>query len=307
VTASNAIQINNVTYRYGERVAIDSLTQSIAANQLFAVLGPNGSGKSTLFRLISTLVPLQQGEIEVSGLSVSTQATKVRQRIGVVFQHPSLDRKLTVRENIDCQASLVGLTGSSRRSRVDEVISAMSLQDRTNERAEKLSGGLKRRVELAKGILHRPEVLLLDEPSTGFDPSARLELWNALQELKQQHGCTVVMTTHLLEEADKADAIAIMHRGKVVAQDAPDALRRAMGSNIVTIQSREPQAAQNRIREQFGWTSEILNHAVRVSSSDAANRLAELTQLLGDSIECLTVARPSLEDVFIAKTGENFE
>ncbi len=306
LTSNAAIQITDLRYNYGERVAIDGLNQSIAAGIIFVILGPNGSGKSTLFKLVSTLVPLQQGEILVCGNSVRTNPHQVRQNIGVVFQYPSLDRKLTVQENIECQASLVGLRGSHRKSRVEEVIRLMSLTDRTGERAEKLSGGLKRRVELAKGILHRPAILLLDEPSTGLDPNARLELWSALQDLKKQFGTTVVMTTHLLEEADKADQIAIMNRGKLVAQDTPENLRRSMGGSVITLRSRNAEQTQRLISERFGWTSDLLSHEVRIHDANAANQVSEMAAALGDSIDSLTIARPSLEDVFVAKTGESF-
>lgn len=304
--AINAIELDQVRYSYGQRVAIDGLSQSIPREQLFLILGPNGSGKSTLFKLISTLIPLQDGEIFVDGLSVRKQANEVRQRISVVFQYPSLDRKLTVQENIECQAALVGLRGQQCRDRVQDAMRLMNITDRAKERAERLSGGLKRRVELAKGILHHPSVLLLDEPSTGLDPSARLDLWAALQELKTQFGTTVVMTTHLLEEAEKADTIAIMNRGKLVAQDSPDSLRREMGANIITVTSRNPATTQQKLLSQFGWASEIVGNEVRISSTDVAERISEVATALGDSIDSVTLARPSLEDVFVSKTGELF-
>ncbi len=302
-----AVKIENIRYCYGDRVALDDITLSIAAQQVFAILGPNGSGKSTLFKLLSTLVPLQEGDVFIDGHSVRTSPDAARQKIGVVFQYPSLDRKLTVYENISCQAALVGLRGSQRASRIDEVMQLLKLADRKNERAEKLSGGLKRRVELAKGILHRPSILLLDEPSTGLDPSARLDYWTALQELKTQFGTTIAMTTHLLEEADKADRICIFHRGKIVAEDSPENLRREMGDAILTLQSREPQATHEQLLSRFGWQSEIVGNQVRVRESGAASKISEINNALGDSIDSLTLGRPSLEDVFVAKTGESFE
>ncbi len=301
-----AIEIHDLRYCYGDRVAIDSLVQRIPSSRMFVILGPNGSGKSTLFKLVSTLIPLQQGEIQVAGYSVRSQPEYVRQSIGVVFQYPSLDKKLTVRENIECQASLVGLRGQLRKDRVAEVLRALSLEDRATERAEKLSGGLKRRVELAKGILNRPVVLLLDEPSTGLDPTARLELWSALERLKDEAGTSIVMTTHLLEEADKADEIAIMNRGKLVAQDSPEDLRRTMGDSIVTIRSRKAEEVGQTLRQNFGWTCDVFHQEVKVNDSDAVQRVGEVSQLLGEGIESLTISRPSLEDVFVARTGESF-
>ena len=306
-TSPAAIQITNLHYKYGDRVAVDGISQTIAAEQIYVILGPNGSGKSTLFKLMSTLIPLQQGEIELAGFSVRNSPNAVRQRLGVVFQYPSLDRKLSVKENIECQASLVGLRGADRKTRVTEVLELLKLADRTKDRVEKLSGGLKRRVELAKGILHRPQVLLLDEPSTGLDPAARLDYWAALQELKNNYGTTVVMTTHLLEEAEKADEIAIFNRGKLVANDAPEALRQQMGQSILTLQSRQPAVTQKTLQERFGWTSEIVGHQVRVRDEQAAGQAGEVARFLGDGIDSLTIARPSLEDVFVAKTGESYQ
>lgn len=302
----SAIVIENLRYSYGERVAIDGLSQNIPASQMFVILGPNGSGKSTLFKLLSTLVPLQSGDVTVAGFSVRTHAAQVRQSIGVVFQYPSLDKKLSVRENIDCQASLVGLFGRERRQRVDDVMRALSLNDRANDRAEKLSGGLKRRVELAKGILNRPAVLLLDEPSTGLDPSARLEFWAALERLKGEAGTSIVMTSHLLEEADKADQIAIMNRGKLVAQDSPENLRRVMGDSMITIRGRRTDYISQLLNQQFGWTCRVLQNEVKVDEAGAVQRVGEVSQLLGEDVESVTVSRPSLEDVFVARTGESF-
>ena len=303
---ANAIDVEGVHYRYGDRVALAGVDLAVEPRQMFAILGPNGSGKSTLFKLLSTLAPLQEGELRVAGRSVRSEPNAVRSLLGVVFQYPSLDRKLTVRENIECQATLVGLRGAARRERVDEVLELLKLTDRGPERVETLSGGLKRRVELAKGILHRPPVLLLDEPSTGLDPAARLDYWAALQQLKNTFGTTVVMTTHLLEEADKADRIAIFHRGKVVAAGTPQSLRQAMGEAVLTVQGGSPEGVREAIREQLGWDGEIIGDAVRIRRHDAAARIGEITTLLGEGVDSVTLARPSLEDVFIASTGESF-
>jgi ABC-2 type transport system ATP-binding protein len=183
-----AVNVQGVTHRYGASVALDDLSFSVDAGSVFGLLGPNGSGKSTLFRLISTLVPIQAGSIRVCGSDVARNRTDVRQKLGVVFQSPSLDRKLTVRENMECQASLYGISGSERRDRILELAGLMGLSDRMHERCERLSGGLKRRAELAKGLLHRPSLLILDEPSTGLDPAARLDMWHALVQLRDIGG-----------------------------------------------------------------------------------------------------------------------
>jgi len=299
-----AILVDRISHRYQSNLAIDSLTLKIPANQTVGILGPNGSGKSTLFRLISTMMPLQEGNIEVFGSSTRHDVFAVRSNIGVVFQSPSLDRKLTVRENLECQSALVGLAGKARSKRILEVMNQLSIVDRANDRCEKLSGGLKRRVEIAKGLLHRPRLLLLDEPSTGLDPVARLEMWKVLCELQSNEGVSIVMTTHLLEEAEKCDLLLIMNRGKCVAVDSPDALRQASGGDTITIDSAEPTAVADLLRQEFHWEPKVVGSQVRISIDFAVKHVAAIADLLGNSMRSITIARPSLEDVFISKTGD---
>ncbi len=183
---------------------------------------------------------MQQGQVEVLGFDVARQTAEVRQRIGVVFQAPSLDKKLTVAENLRHQGHLYGMSGAALRRRQDEMLARLGLSDRRGELVETLSGGMRRRVELAKGMLHAPELLLLDEPSTGLDPGARSDLWDYLQQVRAEDGVTVVLTTHLLEEADKADRLAILNAGSLVALDTPDALRAGVGGDSLVIETDEP-------------------------------------------------------------------
>ncbi len=294
-----------VHHHYGDREALCGVDLHVADGEIFALLGPNGSGKTTLFRLISTLVPIQQGHIEVAGIDAGKNPLGVRQRIGIVFQSPSLDKKLTVDENIACQAALYGLSGDAMRRRRDEVLEIMKLTDRRHDYCEKLSGGLKRRVELAKGILHQPPVMLLDEPSTGLDPAARLDLWQSLQAMADS-GVAVVLTTHLLEEADKADRIAILAEGKVIAEGSPASLRASMGEGLVTVLASDADAVEQIIREELGFTVQRVNQQVRIHSNDAASLVPTLAKRLGDQAQSITIGRPGLEDVFIEKTGHRF-
>lgn len=268
-------------------------------------MGPNGSGKTTLFRLISTLMPVQAGQIEVDGRDVR-DAMSVRKRIGIVFQAPSLDVKLTVEENIACQAALYGISGKLFRDRSEQVLAAFGLTPRRRERCEKLSGGLKRRVELAKGILHRPAVMLLDEPSTGLDPTARLDLWEALREMTEQ-GISVVLTTHLLEEADKADRLAIMAEGRVIAEGAPGELREALGDGLVTVDAVDPAEVMAFAERTWQASVQRVQHQVRIRVADPAACVPKLAERFGADVRSMTVGRPSLEDVFIAKTGHRYD
>jgi len=301
-----AISVKSVSHQYKLVVALDKLTFDVEAGQIFGILGPNGSGKSTLFRLVSTLTQVQSGAIEVLGWDTRSSTAEVRQQIGIVFQSPSLDRKLTVLENISCQAALYGLQGSFRDQRIAELVSMLGLEEKLNVRCEKLSGGQKRRVELAKGLLHRPKVLLLDEPSTGLDPAARLDLWQALTQLRDAHGTSIILTTHLLEEADKCDRIAILNAGAVVACDRPDNLRKETGEIVVCITTSNPQMVSTILKEQFKLSSIIFDQQVRITAPEALTSLSDLIEATKSMATSVQVGRPSREDVFIAKTGHQF-
>jgi len=313
MTTSSSARIGNasivcddVHHRYGDREALRGVNLTIRAGEIFALLGPNGSGKTTLFRLLSTLVPVQRGRIEVAGLNVASDTLAVRGRIGIVFQSPSLDKKLTVDENIACQAALYGLSGAALNARRDEVLRQMKLTDRRSDYCEKLSGGLKRRVELAKGMLHQPTVMLLDEPSTGLDPSARLDLWQSLRAMADQ-GITVVLTTHLLEEADKADRVAIMFEGQVIADGTPQSLRSEMGDGLITISSADLDGIEVILRDEMGLETQRASNQVRIRCEGAPAWVPKIADRLGDSVHSISVGRPGLEDVFIAKTGYQFD
>jgi ABC-2 type transport system ATP-binding protein len=303
---SGAIRASHVAYRYGRRKALDDLSLSVAQGEIFAFLGPNGGGKTTLFRLLSTLIPLQQGEVEILSYDLRRQKAAVRAAIGVVFQAPSLDRKLTVRENIRHQGHLYGMSGPALRRREAEMLERLALADRATERVEALSGGLRRRVELAKGMIHEPRLLLLDEPSTGLDPAARSDLWSYLRTLRDEHGVTIVLTTHLLEEADKADRIAILHEGQLVALDAPDALRATVGGDSITIQASDPARLAAAIAAQFGCEPRILDRSLRLEQAEGHRWIARLVEAFPGKIESITLGKPTLEDVFIARTGHRY-
>ncbi len=304
--ASSALSVKNVTHQYKEVVALNGLSLDVPAGQIFGVLGPNGSGKSTLFRLVSTLTRVQRGSVEVFGWCTKANTSEVRQHLGVVFQSPSLDRKLTVLENIRCQAALYGLSGKERDDRIDEFVNRLGIADKLNTRCEKLSGGLKRRVELAKGLLHRPKVLLLDEPSSGLDPASRLDLWQALTQLRNEFGTTIVLTTHLLEEADKCDRVAILNLGAVVACDRPELLRSETGEVVICIATNDSQAVARILNERLKIASKILDGQVRITTPDAMSSLSTIIEETKSLASSVLVGRPSLEDVFISKTGHKF-
>ena len=305
--ASQAVcTVRNLHHHYGEHHALRGVDIDIRAGRVFALLGPNGSGKTTLFRLLCTLLPIQQGQVLVGGFDSASQPLRVREQIGIVFQSPSLDMKLTVDENIACQGALYGIHGAKLRQRRDALLEQLDLLDRRDDRCQVLSGGLKRRVELAKGMLHQPRLLLLDEPSTGLDPSARLKLWDAIREMAGR-GMAVLLTTHLLEEADKADDIAIMSQGTLIAEGAPSDLRAEMGEGVITIVANDASRAEGILRNQLGLTPQRLHHQIRLKVESPEKLVPVLVETLGEEAQSISLGRPSLEDVFIAKTGEAFD
>jgi ABC-2 type transport system ATP-binding protein len=243
------ITVENLTYRYGDRVALDAVSFTVQRGELFGLLGPNGGGKTTLFRILSTLVPAREGCVQMDGGPID------RHRTGVVFQSPSLDKKLTVRENLVHQGHLYGLSGRPLRSRIDELLQRFAVADRASDYVEKLSGGLRRRVELAKGLLHKPEVLLLDEPSTGLDPLARRELGDYLEELRDKDGVTILLTTHIMDEAERCNRLALLDHGKLVALDRPAALKEQVGGDVITV---VPAGLREQIEKRFGIKASVV-------------------------------------------------
>lgn len=301
-----ALETSRLAHRYGERTALTGLDLQVFAGEIFALLGPNGGGKTTLFRLLSTLIPIQSGAARVLGYDVARQTADVRRRIGVVFQAPSLDKKLTVVENLHHQGHLYGMSGGALRHRANEMLTRLGLADRRRDLVETLSGGLRRRVELAKGLLHHPRLLLLDEPSTGLDPGARSDLWDYLQQIRRDDGVTVVLTTHLLEEADKADRLAILNAGSLVALDTPDRLRASVGGDTLTIESEQPDELVAAISGRFGMAATVVDGSVRLEQPDGHQWVARLVEAFPGRVQSIKLGKPTLEDVFIARTGHKF-
>ena len=302
----SAIDIRHVVYHYGNRKALADLSFSVAQGEIFALVGPNGGGKTTLFRLLATLIPLEQGEVQLLGFDLRTQVREIQESIGVVFQSPSLDKKLTVLENLLYQGQLYGLSGKALRNRSHAMLDRLGLTNRARERAETLSGGLRRRVDLAKGMLHEPRLLLMDEPTTGLDPAARSDLWRHLEELRRENGVTILVTTHLLEEADRADRIAILHQGTLVALDSPEQLRSTVGGDSLTIKTPEPSALAAAITDRFACPASVIDGSVRLELPEGHAWVARLVEAFPGKIESVTLGKPTLEDVFIARTGHRF-
>ncbi len=302
-----AIVIRHLVKNYAERRALDSLDLEVFAGEIFCMLGPNGGGKSTLFRILSTLLKPDDGSAEIMGHDVVTAAAQVRARIGVVFQSPSLDGKLSVRENLLCGGALYGLQGKELQERIVTAATALQITERLNDRVENLSGGLQRRTEIAKCLLIRPEVLLLDEPSTGLDPAARLDLWAALERLRTEQQVTILCTTHMMEEAARADRVGILSSGKLVALGAPKELTAALRGDVLSLATDQgaDQLAQ-KINARYDLAAVVVEGEVRIEHPEAYEMAARLAAEFPGIITSLRVARPTLEDVFIARTGHLF-
>jgi ABC-2 type transport system ATP-binding protein len=307
MSASEAVETVRLTHRYGDREALRAVSFSVRRGEVFGLLGPNGGGKSTLFRILSTLQAPTEGQARIFGHDVVREAAAVRRRLGVVFQHPSLDAKLTVAENLQNFGALYGWSGASLRARADELLERFRLTDRRDELVERLSGGLARRAELAKGLLPKPELVLLDEPSTGLDPGARRDLIEHLLTLRSSDGVTVLLTTHYLEEAERCDRVAVIDRGQVIAIDTPEALKARVGGDVVTIRGADPQHLGERIRERFGVTPMYVDGTVRLEHARGHELVHSLVDAFADEVSSVTFGRPTLEDVFVRLTGHGLE
>lgn len=309
MSAIPAVDIRSISHRYGDRQALNEVSFTVRHPEIFALLGPNGGGKTTLFKILSTQMQPSAGTARIMGYDVQTQPNLVRAHLGVVFQAPSIDKKLTAEENLYHQGHLYGLSGKDLRARVDRAIGAVGLGRRLRDRVEKLSGGMQRRVEIAKSLLHDPSVLLLDEPSTGLDPTARLEVWNYLTEARDERQITSLLTTHLMEEADKADRVAIIHQGQLVACGTPAELKAAIGGEVLELTTEFPQQLAEQIRTQFGLNAQTVDaETVRLETPPAADvsgarLLIKIVETFPGLIRSSRVGMPTLEDVFIHCTG----
>jgi ABC-2 type transport system ATP-binding protein len=299
-----AVDVTDLSHQYEEKKALSEISFQVAPGEFFGVVGPNGGGKSTTFRILATLLRPTHGKVAIFGVDALLNPELVRHKIGVVFQSPGLDKKLTAQENLLAQGALYNLSGRSLKERVERSLSRMGLWDRRAERIERLSGGLKRRVEIAKGMLHEPGLLLLDEPTTGLDPLIRREVWEHLRQLRESTGLTVLVTTHLMEEAELCHRIAFLHEGKLVALGSPTALKETLGGDILTLRSPEPQVLRDLIAREFSVNVQLSDGEVRWEQANGHEWVPKLMACFGSRISSLTLGKPTLEDLFIQKTGK---
>lgn len=297
------VAISGVSYSYPGQSALTNISVTAHKNELVGFLGPNGSGKSTLFRILSSLQLPSEGKVEIEGRDILRYPDEGRRRLGVVFQSSGLDLKLTVLENLIYHGQFFGLGGSLLIGRVNHLLESFGLLGRKNDRVEALSGGLQRRVDLARGLLHQPHVLVLDEPSTGLDPAARLDFWHFLTQAMEEGEMTVLITTHLLEEADRCDRVVIMDRGSIVVSGSPEELKASLGGEVVVITASDPERLARRVRREFLIQGTIIDRELHLETSDATRLIPRLVKAFSGAIEAVTIRKPGLQDVFLRRTG----
>ena len=310
--AAPVISVQDIVHRYDNRTALNGVSFQVRHAELFGLLGPNGSGKTTLFRILSTLMVPTAGQAIIMGCDAAGEPAQVRRQIGVVFQAQSVDPKLTAYENLWHQGHLYGLRGAALKSRIKEILKRVGLADRAKEYVETFSGGMQRRIELAKGLLHHPSVLLLDEPTTGLDPGARRDLWQYLQILRDEERVSVMVTTHLMEEAQRCDRLAILNEGKLVALGTPAELKREIGGDVIWVEAtRDARELAQRVSQRFNVEAVAIGNddsdsKIRIEIENGHRFIAELAEAFPGEIQTVTISKPTLEDVFIHRTGHRF-
>ncbi len=303
-----AIETSELTRRFGGLVAVDKLNISVERGEVFGLLGPNGAGKTTTISMLCTILKPTSGSARVNGFDVVKQDTQVRKSIGIVFQDPSIDDRLTGRENLYMHANLYGVPPGEQKSRIDRVLKLVELEDRADDLMRTYSGGMRRRLEIARGLIHYPKVLFLDEPTIGLDPQTREHIWSYIEDLRKAHDITVVLTTHYMEEADRlSDRIAIMDYGKIVALDTPAKLKDTLEGDVITVKTKEAAKLSSVVAGTAGVlranaVGDGLELTVRGGRA-LLPRIVEAAAKNGVFVESVSLREPNLADVFLHYTG----
>jgi ABC-2 type transport system ATP-binding protein len=298
-----AVAVSGITKRFGTLTAVDDVSFDVRPGEIFGFLGPNGAGKSTTISMLCTLLRPTSGSAHVAGFDVVQQRAQVRRNIGLVFQDPTLDEYLTAEENLRFHAELYGVPRQETEARIGRVLQMVDLTDRRKGLVRLFSGGMKRRLEIARGLLHSPRVLFLDEPTVGLDPQTRSSIWAYVQELRQREDITMFLTTHYMEEAEVADRIAIMDAGRIVALDTPDALKASIGKDRVRVRTADDAATIAALKARFNLEATTSEGEVTFYVADGEAFVPRLFAELGIPITAISVARPTLDDVFMTYTG----
>jgi len=307
MNSSPIIAVSHITHRYDSVVALDDVSFLVQPGEIFGLLGPNGGGKSTLFRILSTIMLPSSGELSMGGVDVKGSPEAARTQFAVIFQHPSVDEKLTVRENLRHHGWCYGLGGKALQNRIEDLLSRFKLTERAGDRVETLSGGMRRKVEIAKGLLSNPDIIMMDEPSTGLDPGARKDLWEMITTLNQDEKITFVVTTHLMDEAEHCHKVGILDQGNLLTYGPPSELKSDVGGELIEIQAADPGAVRDMLEQDYDIHANILDDALYFEQSDGHNLIPELMEVLHGHIQGISVRKPTLDDVFVYFTGHRFE
>jgi ABC-2 type transport system ATP-binding protein len=297
-----AIRVQQLRKVFGEVTAVDGVSFEVAAGEIFAFLGPNGAGKSSTIHVLCTLARPTSGSVEVAGFDAVTHPDEVRRRIGLVFQEPTLDVQLTAAENLRFHAVLYGMPRRTRESRIDRVLDLVALRDRRHDLVSTFSGGMARRLEIARAMLHTPAVMFLDEPTAGLDPQTRARMWDDILMMRRTDNVTVFLTTHYMEEAEVADRIGIIDRGRLVALGTPSDLKAAVGSDSLGLRTTDDSRALVRVQDA-GYRAEAGPDGITVFIDDAEGAVGPIVELIGGGVRSVHVRRPTLDDVFLHFTG----
>jgi ABC-2 type transport system ATP-binding protein len=301
-----AIKIKNLTKKFGDFVAVDSINLEIKEGELFGLLGPNGAGKSTTLNMLATMMTPTSGNAIINDIEITNQ-DKIRKSIGMVFQDPSLDDDLTGRENLEFHGRMYHMEKSLRVTRIEEVLKLVGLQEKAKFQIKTYSGGMKRRLEIARGLMHHPKILFLDEPTLGLDPQTRRGIWEYIQKLNEDEGLTIILTTHYMEEADYlCDRIAIIDNGKIIALDTPENMKNFLGGDVLKIETRDLDNLDKILK--FDWIKDKkkFDGYLNVTVTDGGSAIPAILKASSESgikIDSVHMIRPSLEDVFIHYTG----
>ena len=299
-----AIEVEGLVRRFGDLNAVDDVSFAVPTGQIFGLLGPNGAGKSTTIKILCTLLQPSQGSARVAGHDVVAEPAAVRRSLGLIFQDPAVDDRLTGRENLRVHCMIYGVPRGERRARIEDALSWIGLRDEADQRVRTFSGGMRRRLEVARALLHRPRVLFLDEPTSGLDPQTRRAMWDRLHELRAREALTIFLTTHYMEEAENCDRLAIIDRGKLVAEGSPEELKRRAGTERVTLSTADDARALGELRARFGVEPQTTERGLEFAVEHGEEFLARLGQFPVE-LRRLSLQKPTLEDAFIALTGHS--
>ena len=302
-TVAPAITVNALDKRFGDVHAVRGVDFQVEMGEVFGFLGPNGAGKTTTINMLCTLAKPTSGKASVAGHDVVSERDDVRRNIGLVFQDPTLDGYLTAAQNLQLHAELYGVESELVAQRSEQVLKMVALWDRKDSTVSTFSGGMRRRLEIARGLMHSPRVLFLDEPTIGLDPQTRRSIWTYIRELKEREEITIFMTTHYMDEAEWCDRIAIMDHGQIVALDTPEALKAQVGKDRVAIHTDDDAAAIEALQERFGIQARVSEGAVTFGVEAGEEFVPRLFAELGIPIKSVSVSRPTLDDVFMSYTG----